>query len=424
MDARTIGAGLMAYPCPIPISGSGFVSTALAHFDCQAQSIGEAGYRAMAMPNSAAFLILTALLTLYIAILGFRMLGGQQLSMNDFTVAAIKIGIVLTLATSWSTYRIFAYDIVLHGADEITATIGPASGIANANMMTGIAERSQSVDNAISNLIALGTGRNDLINQSRKDVRSRMAPPLLNDDLALGLGRTVFVTSLLASNGFLRLFGGLILALAPLFSGLLLFDATRGLFWGWVRSLIAVWSGSIAVSIIFGVELTILEPWLSRLLELRATHQLVLEAPFELLTLALTFTFILLGSLLAILWLCYSSGMVHWVKHQLTNASSAHFDTSAQRPNIALGNENEPMPSRAFMIARSLSASQQQHTANRIPHNLMHNPDAQNQNSQNSYPVDTIPSLNTLNNHAPLGASYRRTARRTPASSIKRSSPS
>ena len=59
--------------CTAPSSGSGFVSGALDFIDCQAQTIGEAGYQALAQPGSTVSLALTALLTIFVALFGVRL---------------------------------------------------------------------------------------------------------------------------------------------------------------------------------------------------------------------------------------------------------------------------------------------------------------------------------------------------------------
>jgi type IV secretion system protein VirB6 len=88
------------------------------------------------------------------------------------------------------------------------------------------------------------------------------------------------VSSIIGSFGLLRLAGGLFLALAPLFAGFLLFEATRFLFLGWLRALIAVALGSVGIAIVLGVELAIIEPWLTQVLSLRTARITTLAAPF------------------------------------------------------------------------------------------------------------------------------------------------
>ncbi|HVJ02532.1 MAG TPA: type IV secretion system protein, partial [Sphingomonas sp.] len=82
--------------------------------------------------------------------------------------------------------------------------------------------------------------------------------------------------------------------LGPLFVGFLLFDATRGLFVGWLRLLAGAALGVVATSIALGVELALLEPWLSDLLARRVAQQPIPGAPAQLLAATIVFALVLI----------------------------------------------------------------------------------------------------------------------------------
>src|SRR5687767_5935772 len=99
--------------CPAVLTGGEFLVQALAHLDCQAQTLGSFGFQSLAQVGSPAGLVLTALLTLFVAIYGIRLLfgpgnGGSD-EARDLVNAVLKIGIVLTLAVSWPAWRTLAY---------------------------------------------------------------------------------------------------------------------------------------------------------------------------------------------------------------------------------------------------------------------------------------------------------------------------
>jgi type IV secretion system protein VirB6 len=238
--------------CATPPTGSGFLSSTLANLDCQAQTIGEAGYQALISPGSPLSLALSAVLAIFVAIIGIRHLMGRPLGIDEWVAAALKVGMVLALTASWPAYRTVVYDVVLKGPAEITASIGQASALPGSD--GGLAARLQGVDNGIMALVAAGSGRLDV---TSRQPNGAIAPPLA-DDSALGWGKTLYVGSIIGSFGLLRLAGGLLLALAPLFGAFLLFEATRFLFFGWLRSLIAIALGSIGLVIMLGVELAII----------------------------------------------------------------------------------------------------------------------------------------------------------------------
>src|SRR3546814_2571797 len=87
------------------------------------------GCRALAAPGSTASILLTVLITLLIAFIGYRMLLGQTPTIREGVLTFVKIGLVLTLATSWPAYQALVYDIILRAPAELASTIGGAAGL-------------------------------------------------------------------------------------------------------------------------------------------------------------------------------------------------------------------------------------------------------------------------------------------------------
>lgn len=277
--------------CSAPPTGSGFLAATLEHLDCQAQTIGAAGYQALASPSSPLSFAITALLAIFVATIGFRFLAGKPLGVDEWLSAALKVGFVLALTASWPAYRTAVYDVILKGPAEIAGSIGQASALPGSD--GGLGARLSGLDNGIMALAGMGSGRLDIASRRPE---GEVAPPLA-DETALGWGKTLFVSSIIGSLGLLRLAGGLFLALAPFFAAFLLFEATRFLFLGWLRALFAIALGSVGIALVLGVELAIMEPWLGQVLALRAARIATLAAPFELLALSLAFGITIFGVL-------------------------------------------------------------------------------------------------------------------------------
>ena len=104
--------------CPTLHSGSQFLANSLAHLDCQGQTIGAYGFGALSDASSNVFVALTALLTVFVALFGIRLIVGPAPNTRDLVGDILKIGIVLTLATSWPAWRVIGYDLVLHSPAE------------------------------------------------------------------------------------------------------------------------------------------------------------------------------------------------------------------------------------------------------------------------------------------------------------------
>src|SRR5690606_30518818 len=71
------GAGVPMASCPRLSTGDAFLSTLLRHIDCQAQAIGTGGYQALADPASPTIQVVTALLTIFVALFGLAMMMGR-----------------------------------------------------------------------------------------------------------------------------------------------------------------------------------------------------------------------------------------------------------------------------------------------------------------------------------------------------------
>lgn len=289
----------MTIACP-GITDGAFLQSVLAFVDCQAQTLGSQGYLALSAPGSPLSLLLTGLLTLFVAFFGYRMLFGEVPGMRDGVLALVKIGIVLALATSWTAYRTLAYDVAFHGPTELVAGIGAPAGLPGATGGMGV--RLELVDDALIELGRLGNGPAVAI---RTGVEGQQVvtpvpqePPSIFGSFALGTARLVYLTATIAAFASVRLVAGLLLALGPFFIGFLLFEGTRSLFEGWIRALAAAAIGAIAVTVLLGVELALLEPWLADLIA-RREAQLSIGggAATELLVVALAFALALLAGL-------------------------------------------------------------------------------------------------------------------------------
>jgi type IV secretion system protein VirB6 len=401
-------AGADGMSCIAPPTGSGFLAATLANLDCQAQTIGQAGFMTLASSGSPLALALTALLAIFVAIIGIRFLTGRLLGLDEWVAAALKVGFVFALTASWPAYRTIVYDVVLKGPAELSTSIGQASALPGSD--GGLAARLQGVDNGIMALVVAGSGRLDI---SSRTPQGAVAPPLA-DDTALGWGKTLFVASIIGSFGLLRFAGGLFLALAPLFAGFLLFDATRFLFFGWLRSLIAIAIGSIGLAVVLGVQLAIFEPWLSQALELRAANVATLSAPFELLALTLAFSLTMLGVFMLALRIAFASAAVTKVQAVIERtAQDLPSEANSWRPALAGANNSLAERSRTQEISQSVqqALSREDQASARRGSGGMPSRAALVGNGQRSTDVTPV---------VPLGRSYPAPSRRVGNQILKR----
>jgi len=282
--------------CTPSPAGAAFVRRMLDYVDCQAQAIGAGGYQALAAPGSMLSIVLTVLLTLFVALLGYRMLFGHTPAVRDGVLALVKIGVVLALATSWTAYRTLIYDVALRGPAELAANVGRPAALPGAG--GALADHLAFADHAFEQLAAAQTLPAPATTTPAPGTQAPEMFPGFNT-FALGWARVTYLVGALGALALVRLTAGLLLALGPFFIAFLLFDGTRGLFEGWVRVLAGAALGALATALVLGVELALLEPWLADLLARRYAGQPIAGAPVELFAATLLFAFVLLGTLVA-----------------------------------------------------------------------------------------------------------------------------
>jgi type IV secretion system protein VirB6 len=249
--------------CPAVPPDSGFISSMTGYIDCQAQVLGSGAWSALAATGSTLSIVLTGFLTITIALIGYNLLLGHSMTVRSGTLAFVKIGAIFALATSWPAYRTLVYDLVTDGPSQLVAEIGPQAGIVGSDGT--LVQRLDLSDQALAQLAILGPGN------PPANVVAQVAPAPFGgfDSFALGGSRILFELTAMAALGIVRIIVGLMLALGPFFIAFLMFDSTRSLFEGWVRVLAGAALAAVGVSIALGLELALIEPWLSDVLARR-----------------------------------------------------------------------------------------------------------------------------------------------------------
>ncbi|MFN4096157.1 MAG: type IV secretion system protein [Sphingomonas sp.] len=362
--------------CPGIVEGDAFVVSLLGAADCHARAVATLGYQALATPGSSASLLLTGMLTLFVAIWGYRMLLGETPGVRDGVVALAKVGIVLALATSWATYRPLAHDLVFGAPGELVAEVGGAAGLPGT--LGDRAVRLGYVDRALVRLGEAGVGkregnqqvmrqrningRNELVVENAQD------PVGVIEPIALAASRVLFLISTLGGLVILRFAAAILLALGPIFVAFLLFDATRGWFAGWLRGLMGTMIASFGVAILLGIELALLEPWVASLVARRAGEQTISGAPVELLAVTAIFALAMLGSILFALKVATGLRLPEaW--RAVPERINREVEQLLQRRNPATTPAGEPAAerSRAAAVADAVVAIQRRETGGATP---------------------------------------------------------
>lgn len=341
---------------------SGIISSTTRFLDCRSENFALGAYEALASPGSTLSLLLTSLLTLLVAIIGYNLMLGRALSLRDGVLTMVKVGIVLALTTSWPAYQVLVYDVAIKGPAEVAAEVGRSSGLPGADGT--LHQRLDFADAAFVELSVLGAG--PVAVETQETGGRPVAPPASAEFNALAFGgaRVIFLTASIGSLATISIVTGLMLALGPFFIAFLLFDNCRSLFEGWVRVLVGMMIGAVAVSFVLGLQLAILEPWLSDALARRIAGQSLPSLPAELITVTLLFAILLMVVLLASIRLSVAfrlARVINAARHYSGNVSSSRGD--AGLPAAAAAAAEPPIRSRHAVIASQVAMQQQREMA-------------------------------------------------------------
>jgi type IV secretion system protein VirB6 len=240
------------------------VESVLDDADCQTFGLVERGYAALAAPGSSTSLALTAMMVIAVAFFGYRLMLGRGAAISDLTGLALRLGIVLLLAASWGTFQEVVYDMLARAptriAEDLVASIDAPKPLAG-------------IQSALDKIEAASIGWRQ---------RAGIASPLVGGPptTAMTLNVSAFLLTL-TTLGLLvvsRVVLALLVAIAPVIAGFLLFDATRGLIEGWLRAIVAAALVPVGVLALAAIELAIIQPMLDRILQQQAAGQYLEES--------------------------------------------------------------------------------------------------------------------------------------------------
>lgn len=244
------------------LADSGLVEGLLTSVDCHIGQMVQTGYGALAGPASVLLPALTAVLTIYVAVLGLRlMLGLGALRVGDLTLAAVKIGAVLALASNWPLYHRLVFETLFHGPEQLAGDLLMGSGSATPiEALRGALQLTFDELQAAAAFYAQKTPGG--------------ASPWLGgagfSAAALNLSSVMMLASTLGVLLGVRIVLAALLTAGPLFLGLLLFPSTRGVFVGWLRAAIGLSLAPLFALLALVLQLQLTQPQLAALAALRA----------------------------------------------------------------------------------------------------------------------------------------------------------
>ena len=252
----------MIASCPLPTSDA-LARDALNSVDCLIGGQIEGSYAALLAPGGTFSAALTIGLTIYVAIIGYRLILGQAgLTLGELVPHFVKIGLILALVTNWPAYQALVFDVLFHGPEQLADVItGQAAGATHGGILDAVQnlfnrltdyagnawiQRVPAAATAVSTVPATPPAVVGV--PAAISAASTATASTLSGSLPFALGAAQFVAALLwlsagvmlaASIGVLlvvRIILALLLLFGPVFVAFALFAPTRGLFEGWLRT--------------------------------------------------------------------------------------------------------------------------------------------------------------------------------------------
>ena len=210
---------------PFGADGPAGVADALQKVDCLANDATEVSFGRLFGAHGSFQTALTIVLTIYIALLAFNLLTGRSaLRVSVLTPRMMTLGLVLTFATSWIAYQSVVWNLATGAPDEIASVLVGTKG--SATMI--FADQLDGFFSAITDAASSAA--------PPTPVAAAAAPAFASPANILSISALILLLGTVGVLVVCRLALAALLIIGPVFIVLALFEGTRGLFEGWLKS--------------------------------------------------------------------------------------------------------------------------------------------------------------------------------------------
>lgn len=263
---------------------AGVIEGVLGTIDCQTRAYAQGGYQALTQGSGVFQTALTALLTIYVALIGFRMLFAQgDTRLSEAPVIGLRIGVILALVTGWATFQTLVFDVAERAPKEIAAIAAAPWQESSRSALAANPVQGLEATYGELTLTAAAFGK-----QAGVDAKAYASPQAAAAE-AVSLASGVLFFSSVGVISAATLAIGILTAVGPVFIAMALIPATRGIFVGWLRALIAAGLTPMVAWLLLVLMLSVIEPWLNTLAAQRSA--LALDPRTAISTAALIFVF-------------------------------------------------------------------------------------------------------------------------------------
>src|SRR6476619_5307715 len=211
--------------------GPAGIADALSKVDCMANEATAMSFGRLFGAHGSFQTALTIILTLYIGLLAFNLLTGRSaLRLSVLTPRMMTLGLVLTFATSWIAYQTVVWNLATGAPDEIASVLVGSDGSAT----TIFAQHLDGFFNAITEA-ASATQPNPAA-AAANPAAIAAATSMTSPTNILSIAALILLLGTVGVLVVCRLALAALLIVGPVFIVLALFEGTRGLFEGWLKS--------------------------------------------------------------------------------------------------------------------------------------------------------------------------------------------
>jgi type IV secretion system protein VirB6 len=214
--------------CPaFAASGPTGIADALDKVDCLASDATSLSFARLFGDNGSFRSALTILLTLYVAFLAINLLTGRStLRLSSLTPRMMTMGLVITFVTSWVAYQSVIWNLAVGAPDEIATVLVGSKTSATVLFAQRLDVFFDTISEAARAYPVVAQGA----------VSAVPAGPFVSPTNLLSLAAIILLLSTAGVLIACRLALAALLILGPVFIVLALFEGTRGLFEGWLKS--------------------------------------------------------------------------------------------------------------------------------------------------------------------------------------------
>lgn len=243
----------MSVACPAVPGDAGIVERLAGYVECQSQQIDLAAFHG-GLWHGLPTALVSVLMVLYVAGFGYRLILHHHLDTASIVYGTLRLGAVIAVTTTFSAYSTLVYTVSTQGPSELAAmALAPAGLRAPSLTQASHAAAGYLETMAGPALAPVSAGSNP---SAGPPVSAPVAAPAPSSAGQGGdTGSAIFLLSCVGFGLAARLAQAIVLAVGPLFVAAALFDVSSGLFFGWLRALVALFLAQTGYAVTMALEL-------------------------------------------------------------------------------------------------------------------------------------------------------------------------